>query len=104
MSTYAAFYNLHEGKKAQSIVDSRRASNMSSASSSSSTKPSKDSRRGSLKSFLKGLKPTEEVQKPAGIYTPIIKRGSLFSGLKPAEKAQKPSPIYQRERPLFASF
>lgn len=95
MATYAAYYNLHQGMKAQSIINSRRASEASSSSGN------KTSKKSALRSFVNGLRPTDVAQTPAGIYRPIINQGPLFSGLNEVEESQ---PIYQRERPLFGSF
>lgn len=80
MSTYAAFYNVSEGMKAQAALDARRASSNSSNSSSSVAEPTSSSKKN--KNIFR----------------------SIVNGLKPAEKSQKPTPIYQRERPLFKSF
>ena len=100
-TTHAAYYNIMTAE-ADSRADSRRASTVS-VKTTSSTASNKS--RLSLKAALEQLKPTTETITPSGIYTPIVKRGSLFQFLKPAEKKQEATPIYsglsQRDRPLF---
>jgi len=81
-ATYTAYYNLVEAEKNQSQSSSRRASEESKDS-----KASKSS-KFSVKNALDQLRPTREVLTPAGIYTPIIKRGSLFTHKPYAEKTK----------------
>lgn len=73
MSTliYAVDYNNIKSPRAS--TSSRRTSTSTSDSHGS---------KFSLKAALEQLKPTEEKITPSGIYSPIIKRGSLFSGLR----------------------
>lgn len=67
MSTYAAYYNLTEADRAE---QARR-------TSAESTKD--NSRRSSFQKVFHSFRPTEQEITPSGIYSPIIKRGSLFS-------------------------
>jgi hypothetical protein len=69
MTTYPAYYNVHQGMKAQSIIEFRRGSEASSSSGN------KTFEKTSLKSLLRGLQPTDVVQTPAGIYRSIINQG-----------------------------
>jgi hypothetical protein len=82
MSTLAYIVDYNNIKSPRASADSRRAS--------ASTIESKDNgEKFTLKGALQQLKPTEEQIIPSGIYTPIIKRGSLFSfrrGSKPSSR------------------
>jgi hypothetical protein len=76
-------------------IKSPRASTSSRRTSTSSTKNT--SNKGfTMKAALEQLKPTEAQIHPTGIYSDIIKRGSLFSGLRRSSKADS-SPSQSRK-------
>ena len=76
---YAGYYNLSQADNA-----SRRASANSTASSTKEETPN-TSRRSSIKKLLDQLKPIEKPVTPAGIYSPMIAKGPLFTRRKSEE-------------------
>ncbi|KIW33493.1 uncharacterized protein PV07_00339 [Cladophialophora immunda] len=73
---YAGYYNLTQAEKNSSATSSRRISQESTSSHSSKTS---QKIKSSIKNALDQLRPTTETLTPAGIYSPVIKQGSLFS-------------------------
>jgi hypothetical protein len=84
-------------------IDYNNMPNSTSSRRASSSTTSSQRSQFTMKAALEQLKPTKEQITPSGIYSPIIKRGSLFKSLRPAAKAQEPTPIYESvlRRPLF---
>ena len=85
MSTYAAYHNL-------SVADRNEKSRRTSEQSTSSATSQPERRRSSIQKVLDHLRPTEEAITPAGIYSPVIKRGSLFS-----RKSSKSGPVDEKK-------
>jgi hypothetical protein len=93
MSTLLYTVDYTNTKAIQAFTSSRRTS---AASSSSSSTPATSSKGFNMDSALTQLKPTEEQIQPSGIYSSIIKRGSLFSGLRRSFKTDKHSATQSR--------
>lgn len=74
---YAGYYNLSQAGKTSSGESSRRVSKESTASAEATSSAQKI--KSGLKHVLEQLRPTTEPLTPAGIYSPVIKRGRLFS-------------------------
>jgi hypothetical protein len=89
-------YNLTHADKAEKI----RHTSQESAGSSTSNTPN-PSRRSSVQKILDHLRPTEEATAPAGIYSPIIKKGSLFSRSKKEHKSEKETRMSRELRDLL---
>ncbi|KAJ9613542.1 hypothetical protein H2200_003484 [Cladophialophora chaetospira] len=74
---YAGYYNLSQAEK--STQSSRRVSQESASSDKSTSSSTSQKIKSGFKKFLEELRPTTEVLTPAGLYSPIIKRGDLFT-------------------------
>ncbi|KAH0848537.1 hypothetical protein FOPE_02709 [Fonsecaea pedrosoi] len=72
---YAGYYNLTQAEKNSSATSSRRVSQESNASKSSKTS---QRIKSTIKNALDQLRPTTETLTPAGIYSPVIQKGTLF--------------------------
>ena len=93
MSAYLYTVDYNNIKNIQEFTSSsRRTSTTSSAPSTKAVNNTTNSNKFTMKSALNQLKPTEEQIHPSGIYTPIIKRGSLFSGLRRSSKSNTSTP------------
>lgn len=74
---YAGYYNLSQAGKTSSEQSPRRVSKESTSRAESTSSVQKI--KSGLKNVLEQLRPTTEPLTPAGIYSPIIKKGPLFS-------------------------
>ncbi|KIW64506.1 hypothetical protein PV04_09434 [Phialophora macrospora] len=74
---YAGYYNLSQAEK--STQSSRRVSQESTSSEKSTSSSSSQRIKSGLKKVLEELRPTTETLTPAGLYSPAMKQGHLFS-------------------------
>ncbi|RMZ89398.1 hypothetical protein DV736_g3390, partial [Chaetothyriales sp. CBS 134916] len=76
-ATYTSYYAISEGNK-----QAKRASHRSATSPATQNQ----GRRSSLTKFFNSLRSVDGATAPTGIYTPIIKKGPLFSRRRSAEE------------------
>jgi hypothetical protein len=117
MSTYAAYYNLNEADKTVKVRRSSSRSVSSTESnhaqpeqrkvsastfyaehsrqypsrppSPNSSNGQREQHKSSFTRFLHSFRPADEVSTPTGVYSPVIKRGSLFSRRSSQEEKER---------------